>query len=51
MGAPGAGRRPLALGWDGDERGMPPHPPKQDVLGGTRVPACLSYVSLLLSDL
>lgn len=47
MGAPGAGRRPLKLGWAGDERGTPPHLLKQDVLEGTRAPAWpVLYVSI-----
>lgn len=42
MRAPGAGRRPLERGWARDERGMSSSPPttKQDVLEGTRAPAC-----------
>lgn len=51
MGAPGAGRRPLKLGWAGDERGTLPHPLKQDVLEGTRAPAWPVCVSPSLSDL
>lgn len=54
MGAPGAGRRPLEPVWAGDERSMstlPPHA-KQDVLEGTRAPACQPVLCLpLLSDL
>lgn len=51
MGAPGAGRRPLKLGWAGDERGTPPHLLKQDVLEGTRALLGLSCMSPSLSDL
>lgn len=52
MGAPGAGRRPLELGWAGDERGMPPPRPEAGCPGGNQSPGlALSCMSPSLSDL